>query len=92
MHISGESLLNDGSAYVFFNIFRARFLYQLNIPDVGKNIGWGEGFKIFFQLSLGGMCIGIAFGLGTVLVLYKLKHRLSGEDVRSSTSLCHSPS
>jgi NhaP-type Na+/H+ or K+/H+ antiporter len=80
MHISGESLLNDGSAYVFFNIFRARFLYQLNIPDIGRNIGWGEGFKLFFQLSLGGMCIGIGFGLGTVMVLYKLKHRLSGED------------
>lgn len=79
MHISGESLLNDGSAYVFFNIFRARFLYKLN-PDVGQNIGWGEGFKLFFQLSLGGVCIGAAFGIGTVLVLYLLKHRLSGED------------
>mmetsp|Transcript_8996 Transcript_8996/g.13898 ORF Transcript_8996/g.13898 Transcript_8996/m.13898 type:complete len:907 (-) Transcript_8996:63-2783(-) len=80
MHISGESLLNDGSAYVFFNIFKARFLYQLAIPGVGEKIGWGEGFKMFFQLSLGGMCIGIAFGIGTVLVLYLLKHRLSGED------------
>lgn len=80
MHISGESLLNDGSAYVFFNIFRARFLYELAIPGVGEKIGWGEGFKQFFQLSLGGMCIGIAFGIGTVLVLYLLKHRLNGED------------
>lgn len=80
MHISGESLLNDGSAYVFFTIFRARFLYGLMIPGVGENIGWGEGFKLFFQLSLGGMCIGIAFGIGAVLVLYMLNHRLSGED------------
>mmetsp|Transcript_14784 Transcript_14784/g.20973 ORF Transcript_14784/g.20973 Transcript_14784/m.20973 type:complete len:914 (+) Transcript_14784:196-2937(+) len=80
MHISGESLLNDGSAYVFFNIFRARFLYELAIPGVGEKIGWGLGFKKFFQLSLGGMCIGIAFGIGTVLVLFLLKHRLSGED------------
>ncbi len=80
MHISGESLLNDGSAYVFFNIFKARFLYQLAIPGVGEKIGWGEGFEMFFQLSLGGMCVGIAFGIGTVLVLYLLKHRLSGED------------
>ena len=80
MHISGESLLNDGSAYVFFTIFRARFLYDLMVPGVGQNIGWGEGFKLFFQLSLGGMCLGFAFGIGTVLVLYMLKHRLSGED------------
>ena len=80
MHIAGESLLNDGSAYVFFTIFRARFLYEMMIPDVGENIGWLEGFKLFFQLSLGGMCIGLAMGLGTVFVLYKLKNRLSGED------------
>mmetsp|Transcript_2950 Transcript_2950/g.4511 ORF Transcript_2950/g.4511 Transcript_2950/m.4511 type:complete len:912 (+) Transcript_2950:73-2808(+) len=79
MHISGESLLNDGSAYVFFTIFRARFLYEL-VPDVGRNIGWGEGFALFFRLSLGGMCIGLAFGIGAVLMLYMLKYRLSGED------------
>ncbi len=80
MHISGESLLNDGSAYVFFNIFRARFLSQLNIPGVGESVGWGDGFKLFFQLSLGGMCIGMAFGIGAVVVLYLLRNRLSGED------------
>lgn len=80
MHISGESLLNDGSAYVFFNIFRARFLSQLNIPGVGENVGWGDGFKLFFHLSLGGMCIGMAFGVGAVVVLYLLRNRLSGED------------
>lgn len=80
MHISGESLLNDGSAYVFFNIFRARFLSQLNIPGVGEDVGWGDGFKLFFQLSLGGMCIGVAFGIGAVGVLYLLRNRLSGED------------
>jgi NhaP-type Na+/H+ or K+/H+ antiporter len=79
MHISGESLMNDGSAYVFFTIFRARFLYQVD-PAVGQDIGWGEGFKLFSRLSLGGGCIGLAFGLGTVLVLYMLKNRLSGED------------
>lgn len=80
MHISGESLLNDGSAYVFFTIFRARFLYDLMVPGFGQNIGWGEGFKLFFKLSLGGVSIGIAFGIVTVLGLYILKHRLSGED------------
>ena len=80
MHISGESLLNDGSAYVFFNIFRARSLSELNLDGVGDKVSWGQGFKLFFKLSLGGMCIGIAFGIGTVFVLYKLKNRLSGDD------------
>jgi NhaP-type Na+/H+ or K+/H+ antiporter len=80
MHIAGESLLNDGSAYVFFYIFRARTLYQLNLTNVGQSISWGEGFKLFFQLSLGSVCIGLAFGIGTVIVLYKLQHRLSGDD------------
>jgi hypothetical protein len=32
---------------------------------------------LFFRLSLGGMCIGIAFGVGTVIVLYNLNRRLS---------------
>mmetsp|Transcript_26723 Transcript_26723/g.44147 ORF Transcript_26723/g.44147 Transcript_26723/m.44147 type:complete len:1003 (-) Transcript_26723:215-3223(-) len=80
MHIGGESLMNDGSAVVFYVIFRDRFFYTLGVPDVGSDIGWAEGFKLFFRLSLGGMCIGLAFGLGTVFLLYKLKRRLSGED------------
>lgn len=80
IHVSGESLLNDGSAVVFFNIFSARFWYEIGVEDVGENIGWGQGFLMFFRLSLGGMCIGIAFGLGLLIILYKLDRRLSGED------------
>ena len=80
MHISGESLLNDGSAVVFYHIFSARFFYEMGIPGIGEEIGWGEGFLLFFRLALGGMCIGIAFGVGAVIVLYNLNRRLSGED------------
>ena len=40
MHISGESLLNDGSAMVFFNIFSQRYFFELQIPGFGKDIGW----------------------------------------------------
>lgn len=80
MHIGGESLMNDGSAVVFYVIFRDRFFSTLGIEGVGSEIGWAEGFKLFFRLSLGGFCIGVAFGLGTVFLLYKLKRRLSGED------------
>jgi NhaP-type Na+/H+ or K+/H+ antiporter len=77
MHISGESLMNDGSAVVFYNIFSQRFFYEMGIPEVGAEIGWGEGFLLFFRLSLGGMCIGLVFGVCTVFVLYHLKRRLS---------------
>lgn len=80
MHVSGESLLNDGSAYVFYTIFQQRFFYELMIPGVGSSIGWGEGFKLFFQLALGGCAIGLAFGLGVVILLFALNRRLSGED------------
>ena len=38
------------------------------------------GFATFIRLSLGGMCIGLAFGAGTLLILYQLDRRLSGED------------
>mmetsp|Transcript_28882 Transcript_28882/g.65754 ORF Transcript_28882/g.65754 Transcript_28882/m.65754 type:complete len:1017 (+) Transcript_28882:196-3246(+) len=80
IHISGESLLNDGAAVVFFNIFSKRFFYEIGIPGVGDDIGWAQGFATFFRLSLGGMCIGLAFGAGTLLILYQLDRRLSGED------------
>lgn len=72
--------MNDGSAVVFYNIFSLRFLYTMGIGGVGKDIGWGEGFKLFFRLSLGGACIGVAFGFGLLIVLYNLNRRLSGED------------
>ncbi|KAL3769325.1 hypothetical protein ACHAWO_007524 [Cyclotella atomus] len=80
MHISGESLLNDGSAVVFYHIFSSRFFYEMGLPGIGEEIGWGKGFLLFFRLSLGGMCIGIIFGIGAVIVLYNLNRRLSGED------------
>lgn len=80
IHISGESLLNDGSAVVFYQIFHLRFFYTMGIENFGRDIGWGEGFKLFFRLSLGGMCIGVAFGVGLLCVLFNLNRRLSGED------------
>jgi len=80
MHISGESLLNDGSAVVFFEIFLKRYLFLFGIAGVGTSVGWLEGFRMFAQLAFAGAAIGVAFGLGAVIILYNLNRRLSGED------------
>lgn len=79
MHVSGESMLNDGSAVVFFTIFSASFLHDLGI-GLGEEIDLGEGFKTFFKMSLGGAAIGIAFGLGLILLLFLLHRRLDKEE------------
>jgi len=80
MHISGESLLNDGSSVLLFNIFSQRFFYGMHVENFGKDIGWGEGFEMFFRLTFGGALIGLAFGLGTVFMLKFLNRRLSHEE------------
>ena len=58
MHISGESLLNDGSLVVLFNIFSAIFFHELKIPGFVDQFTLSEGFTYFFRLSLGGCAIG----------------------------------
>lgn len=79
-HISGESLLNDGSVVVLYNIFSSLFFNELGIPGFGEEFSLGEGFAYFFRLSLGGSAIGFVFGLGTVLMLKLLNRRLSEEE------------
>jgi len=79
MHISGESLLNDGSAIVFFTIFKNIFLYEQGIHG-GKDYSIGEGIEIFAKMSLGAVAIGIAFGLGLVVVLFLLNRRFNHEE------------
>lgn len=57
-----------------------RYYYELGIEGFGEEVGWGEGFKLFFRLSIGGACIGVAFGAGLLIILFNLNRRLSGED------------
>jgi NhaP-type Na+/H+ or K+/H+ antiporter len=80
VHISGESLLNDGSAMVFYTVFSEIFLYSLGIPGLGRDVDLAEGVKIFFRMALGGFGIGVAFGLALCLILFLLDRRLNGEE------------
>ena len=80
MHISGESLLNDGSVVVLSNIFSSLYFYELGIPAGFGTFSVGEGFVYFFRLSLGGCAIGFAFGVVSVLMLKFLNRRLSDEE------------
>ena len=61
MHISGESLLNDGSAVVFFTVFSDIFLSELNLyhgsEQLGEDHDWAAGILIFLRMSLGGCCV-----------------------------------
>jgi NhaP-type Na+/H+ or K+/H+ antiporter len=80
VHIAGESLLNDGAAIVFFSIFVARYLFELGIEGVGEDVDWGRGVAMFCQKAIGGVCIGIFFGLGLLTILFLLKRRFNREE------------
>lgn len=80
MHVAGESLLNDGSTVVLYQIFTALYYYEFGIANLGKDIGWGEGILLFVQLALGGAAIGLAFGFVTVFFIFILNRRLSEEE------------
>lgn len=76
IHLSGESLLNDGSSMVFFSIFSQMFLSELG---VGDSVSVGEGFIMFLRMAIGGLVIGFAFGCGLVALLYELDRRMEPE-------------
>jgi len=80
MLIAGESLLNDGSAIVFFTIFSQKWFASLNINGFGYDIDMAQGFAIFFRMSLGAIAIGILMGLILVLILRRLSRRFSHGD------------
>jgi len=89
VHVSGEALMNDGSAIVFYTIFSQRYLLELGVPGLGEEIDWGRGIQMFVKMSLGGAAIGIAFGLATIFTMHLLNRRLDREEnvVEVSTSL-----
>jgi NhaP-type Na+/H+ or K+/H+ antiporter len=79
IHISGEALLNDGAAIVFFSIFSSRYFATIGIPG-GEEVNWPEGVSLFCQKVLGGVAIGIFFGIGLLFLMYILDHRFSREE------------
>mmetsp|Transcript_11771 Transcript_11771/g.28178 ORF Transcript_11771/g.28178 Transcript_11771/m.28178 type:complete len:439 (-) Transcript_11771:1572-2888(-) len=87
-HIGGESLMNDGSAIVFFSIFSEMFFAELNIEGFGEVFDWGSGIALFCRKALGSVAIGICFGLIMIIVLCLLNRRFdSGENVWQVTAI-----
>lgn len=88
IHIAGESLLNDGSAVVFYHIFSRRFFRELGLEAVGEDVGWLRGAVLFARLSFGGMVIGVLFGIGLVALYVTacVRVRLSDKAVLISQS------
>jgi NhaP-type Na+/H+ or K+/H+ antiporter len=80
VHISGESLLNDGSAIVFYSIFSQMFFYELGVEGLGETFTFGSGLAKFVRMSLGGMAIGMLFCLMLWCVLFALNRRLNREE------------
>ncbi|KAK4597004.1 hypothetical protein RGQ29_014858 [Quercus rubra] len=59
--IEGESLMNDGTAIVVYQLF-----YQMVL---GQSFSWAAIIKFLTQVSLGAVGIGLAFGIVSVLWL-----------------------
>ncbi|XP_051144686.1 sodium/hydrogen exchanger 8 isoform X2 [Andrographis paniculata] len=59
--IEGESLMNDGTAIVVYQLF-----YRMVL---GWSFNWGSVIKFLSQVSLGAVGLGIAFGIASVLWL-----------------------
>lgn len=71
---------NSGAAIVFYSVFSEKFFYEQGVSGFGTDIGWGEGVALFCQKALGGIAVGIFFGLGTIVLMYLLGRRFSHEE------------
>ena len=76
MHIGGESLINDGSALVFYIIFTRQYLSDLNLDD---GVTFGEGVLLFLRMAVGGLTVGIVFAFGLCFLLHIMDTRLEPE-------------
>ncbi|KAG7371371.1 cyclic nucleotide-binding protein [Nitzschia inconspicua] len=81
IQISGESLLNDGSSFVFFTIFSQLFYINMGIADEDSpdKITVWDGLLVFVRMSIGGTCVGAGFGAALLLIIWELDRRLERE-------------
>jgi len=78
-HIAGESMLNDGSAVVFFTIFGSRFLSELGEVSESDDEPIGS-LLLFLRMTVGGISFGIVFGMLLLAILFMLSKRLLAEE------------
>ena len=79
MIIEGESLLNDGTAMVLFNLFYDRLSGSPDAASTPREI-----LATFAQMALGGPALGFVFELVALVMLYVLSER-DGRDLRRAT-------
>ena len=76
MHISGESLMNDGSSYVFFRIASQLWYLAVGLPVQIDITTWEKGIRYFFRMSFGGTLMGTLFGFGLLGILWELDRKM----------------
>jgi NhaP-type Na+/H+ or K+/H+ antiporter len=83
MIITGESLMNDGTAIVLFTLFQKAL-------ETGSLIGAGDIVKFFCRLALGGPALGGVFGLATVYIMSKSARKTEEADtiVQIAITIC----
>ena len=77
--IIGESLMNDGTAMVLFNLF-------FNMMQ-GDTYDFGGIVVYFVQMALGAPLLGVAFGLVTVYLMRLADRTMSHDDVTVQIAL-----
>ena len=86
MQITGESLMNDGTAIVVFNIFWAMY----NRNHEYRYESFGAMVKYFCRLSIAGPLLGIAIGYVALfgMQLCTRKHEKGDITIQTSITLC----
>jgi len=79
MQITGESLMNDGTAIVLFTLFM-----RLNDHE---ELAPADILVFFLQMTIGGPLIGICIGLVAVMWMSNARRRFSYSDIRVQTSI-----
>jgi len=92
MLISGESLMNDGTAIVLFNLFKDFMVSSGKAQTVaasGTQMAWNI-IGVFLRMAVGGVGLGVAMGLLALLWMSVVTHKSSHSDaiVQISITLC----